>query len=203
MIGADPLLALCSYLLGAVPAAHILTRAAGRDVLNFGDRNVGAVNAYYATGSVWVFLAVLLFDAGKAFVTTYFLGPVYGLITVFGHIFSVFTFILARRIVSGAGTASTIGFALAFDWRLVPLGLLFAVAYYLAMRPGGGFLDFFRVERGYTAGIALLLATAASYALFFDVPFERKVLVYVLALFVSLVYAYKLRQIYRNLGFKG
>ena len=87
MIELNPLLALGSYLLGAIPAAYIVTRALGKDVVHFGDRNIGAVNAYYATGKIWVFLLVLLFDAGKAFVTTYFLGPVYGLITVFGHIF--------------------------------------------------------------------------------------------------------------------
>ncbi len=203
MIELNPLLALGSYLLGAIPAAYIVTRALGKDVVHFGDRNIGAVNAYYATGKIWVFLLVLLFDAGKAFVTTYFLGPVYGLITVFGHIFSVFTFMITRRIVSGAGTASTLGFALAFDWRLVPIGLFFAAIYYLAMRPGEKLFDFFKVERGYTAGIALLLATAATYALFFEAPFEKKALLYTLPLFVSLVYAYKLRQIYRNLGFKG
>ncbi len=196
----DPLFALVSYILGAIPAAYVVTRALGVDISRFGDRNIGAVNAYYATGRLWVFLVVLLYDAGKAFVTTYFFGPIYGLITIFGHIFSVFTWIFLRRPVSGAGTASMIGFALAFDWRLVPIAIAFAAVYYLLMRPGGKLFDFFRVERGYTVGMVMLLATSSTYSLFFPAPFEKKAVLYAAALFVSAVYAYKLRTIYRNWG---
>ncbi len=189
----DPLLALVSYLLGSIPAAYVVTRFLGVDVTTFGDRNIGAVNAYYATGKFWVFLTVLLFDAGKAFFTTYFFGPVYGFITTFGHIFSIFTFVLNGRIVSGAGTACILGFALAFDWRLVPIALAYSALYYLIMRPGGKVFDFFKVERGYTLGMVMLWATTATYALFFSPPKEKLLVLYALVLFVSIIYAYKLR----------
>ncbi len=105
----DPCYAAVSYLLGSVPFAYILARLHGRDIANFGDRNLGATNAYYATGKVWVWIVAAILDAGKAFLPAYFWGPWYGVVAVFGYIFSIFGLILVRRVISGAGTASAIG----------------------------------------------------------------------------------------------
>ena len=58
-------LALAAYVLGSVPTAYLMVRAAkGRDIRELGSHNVGALNAYRAVGS-WAGLVVLLVDMGK------------------------------------------------------------------------------------------------------------------------------------------
>ena len=189
----DAGLALLSYLLGSIPTAYIVARALGRDITRFGDRNIGATNAYFATGKAWVFLVVLLVDAGKVFIPTALLGPWYGFLAIVGHVFSIFTFLLTGRVVSGAGTAPIVGFALAYDWRLIPLALAYFAAYVVLMSPENPW-TFFKKERGYTGGIGMIWATTSTYQLFFGLRLE----LFTIALFVSLVYAYKLRQVWRN-----
>gem|GEM_PF-3569144 len=194
----DPLYALTSYLLGSIPFAYILARLHGKDIANFGDRNIGATNAYYATGKPWVWIAAALLDALKAFIPAYFWGPWYGVIAVFGHIISIFGFILIRRIISGAGTASAIGFALAVNPYLVPLALGVFLVYYFLLRPGGRLMDFFASERGYTAGMVMLWATYAIATQYGMISGEAAEAMFALVAFVSLVYAYKLRYLYKK-----
>jgi len=194
----DPIYAIVSYILGSIPFAYILARLYGKDIANFGDRNIGATNAYYATGMLWVWVAAATLDALKAFLPAYFWGPWYGVIAVFGHIFSVFGFALIRRIISGAGTASSIGFALAVESKLVPLAFGIFLIYYLVLRPGGRLMDFFTSERGYTPGMVMLWATYAIASRISWVTGETADALLVLASFVSLVYAYKLRYLYKK-----
>ena len=196
----DPLYALVSYLLGSIPFAYILARLHGKDIANFGDRNIGATNAYYATGKLWVWVATATLDALKAFIPAYFWGPWYGLIAVFGHIFSIFTFVVLRRVVSGAGTASAIGFALAVNPWLIPLALGIFLVYYFVLRPGGKIMDFFAAERGYTPGMVMLWATYTIAAKYDMIRGEAAEAMFVLVAFVSLVYAYKLRYLYKKWG---
>lgn len=194
----DPLYAVLSYLLGSVPFAYVLARLYGKDIANFGDRNIGATNAYYATGKLWVWIAAAALDALKAFLPAYFWGPWYGVIAVFGHIFSVFGFVLIRRVISGAGTASSIGFALAVEPKLVPLAFGVFLIYYMVLRPGGRLMDFFASERGYTAGMVMLWATYSIASRIGWITGEVADALLVLASFVSLVYAYKLRYLYKK-----
>jgi len=194
----DPFRALVSYLLGSIPFAYMLARLHGKDIANFGDRNIGATNAYYATGKLWVWIAAALLDALKAFLPAYFWGPWYGVIAVFGHIFSLFGFILIRRVISGAGTASAIGFALAVNPWLVPLALGIFLVYYLVLRPGGKLMDFFASERGYTPGMVMLWATYAVATRIGWVASETADALFTLVVFVSLTYAYKLRYLYKK-----
>jgi len=196
----NPLLAVFSYILGSIPFAYVLARLHGKDIASFGDRNIGATNAYYATGKLWVWIVAAILDALKAFLPAYFWGPWYGVIAVFGHIFSVFGFILIRRVVSGAGTASSIGFALAVDWRLVPLALAIFIVYYLVLRPGGSLMDFFAAERGYTPGMVMLWATYAIATRLGWIAGQNADALLVLVSFVSLTYAYKLRYLYSRWG---
>jgi len=192
--------AVLSYLFGSVPFAYILARLHGKDIANFGDRNIGATNAYYATGKLWVWIAAAALDALKAFLPAYFWGSWYGVIAVFGHIFSIFGFILIRRVISGAGTASTIGLALAIEPRLVPLAFSVFLVYYLVLRPGGGLMDFFASERGYTAGMVMLWATYALSLRLGWLSGDAVDAFLALVFVVSLTYAYKLRYLYRKWG---
>ncbi len=194
----DPLYALAAYLLGSAPFAYLLARLHGKDIANFGDRNIGATNAYYATGKLWVWIAAATLDALKAFIPAYFWGPWYGVIAVFGHIFSIVTLVVLGRVVSGAGTAPTIGFALAVNPWLVPLALAIFLVYYFVLRPGGGLMDFFSSERGYTAGMVMLWATYTIAVKYGMISGETAEAMLVLVAFVSLVYAYKLRYLYKK-----
>lgn len=191
---------LFSYFLGSVPFAYLLARFHGKDLTRFGDGNMGATNAYYATGKLWVGVVSALLDAFKAFLPAYFWGPWCGIVAVLAHVFSIFGFVLTGRLVSGAGTASAIGFALAVCPLLVPLAAAIFSAYYLALRPGGRLLDFFSSERGYTAGMVMLWATYAVSYRFGLVSGAVADAVLFLASTVSLVYAYKLRYLYKKWG---
>jgi len=60
-------LALAAYVLGSVPTAYLMVRAAnGRDIRELGSHNVMALDAYRDVGA-WAGLLVLLVDIGKAY----------------------------------------------------------------------------------------------------------------------------------------
>lgn len=194
----DPIYAVASYLFGSIPFAYLLARLHGKDLTKFGDRNMGAANAYYATGKLWVGVLATFLDAFKAFLPAILWGPWYGVIAVFAHIFSIFGFLLTRRVIAGAGTASSIGFALAVDPKLVLLAAGIFAIYYLVLRPGGSLMDFFASERGYTAGMVMLWATYALASHLGWIFGETADALLAIVVFVSLVYAYKLRYLYRK-----
>jgi glycerol-3-phosphate acyltransferase PlsY len=59
-------LAVAAYLLGSLPSAYIVVRLArGTDIRRAASGNVGALNAFRATGSGWIGAAVLVLDVGK------------------------------------------------------------------------------------------------------------------------------------------
>jgi len=190
--------AITAYALGSIPFAYILARAHGKDITQFGDKNIGATNAYYATGKLWVWIVAAALDATKGFIPAYLWGPWYGVIAVFGHIFSIFTCILLRRAISGAGTAPTIGFALAVNPWLIPIALGIFLTYYIIMRPGGKLMDFFSVERGYTIGMVMLWATYAVAVKYGLVAGEAGEAMLALVVLVSMTYTYKLKYLYRK-----
>lgn len=191
---------LISYFLGSIPFAYLLARLHSKDLTKFGDGNMGAANAYYATGKLWVGVVSTILDAFKAFLPAYLWGPWCGAVAVLAHIFSIFGFILAGRIVSGAGTAPAIGFALAVCPLLVPIAAAIFSIYYLILRPGGRLTDFFSSERGYTAGMVMLWATyAVSYRLGLISGTVADAVLFLVSA-VSLVYAYRLRHVYKKWG---
>ncbi len=71
------------------------------------------------------------------------------------------------------------------------------------MRPGGGLMDFFASERGYTPGMVMLWATYTISFRFGWISGDVANALFVLVVFVSLTYAYKLRYLYRNWGAVG
>jgi glycerol-3-phosphate acyltransferase PlsY len=55
-----------AYLLGSLPSAYLIVRAAkGPDLRTAESGNVGALNAFRVTGSGWVGVVVLALDVGK------------------------------------------------------------------------------------------------------------------------------------------
>lgn len=127
---------LLAFLLGALPWAWIVVRAAkGIDVRTVGSGNVGATNAsrVFATKGTRLaaFLAIYLLDAAKGFVPAWF-GPQWlastnpvadgvwlGAAAVLGHVFTPF---LGWR--GGKGVATATGVLFALDWRVTALALV-------------------------------------------------------------------------------
>lgn len=122
-----------AYLLGTFPAAELVARATGHDVLREGSGNPGASNVYRLAG--WkAGLVVLLADVGKGAAASgvglaidghrgaYLLG----LAAVLGHVLPV-----TRRFKGGRGVA-TAGGALVVLFPLIALGL--AVVWFLIAR---------------------------------------------------------------------
>jgi glycerol-3-phosphate acyltransferase PlsY len=122
-----------AYLLGTFPAAELVARATGHDVLREGSGNPGASNVYRLAG--WkAGLVVLIADIGKGSVASavglaldghrgaYLLG----LAAVLGHVFPV-----TRRFKGGRGVA-TAGGALVVLFPLIALGL--GVVWFLIAR---------------------------------------------------------------------
>ncbi|MBB4210756.1 acyl-phosphate glycerol-3-phosphate acyltransferase [Rhodothalassium salexigens DSM 2132] len=127
---------LLGYLLGAVPFALVLTRAAGYgDIRRIGSGNIGATNVL-RTGNKPLAAAVLLLDAGKgalayglalAFAPTAALAA--GVAAVVGHLFPVYL-----KFRGGKGVATFLGLVIAVDWRLGAAACAAWVATALAFR---------------------------------------------------------------------
>lgn len=117
------LVALASYLLGAIPFGLVLTKAAGLgDIRGIGSGNIGATNVL-RTGRKGLALATLLLDGAKGTVAVliarHFWGPDMALVAgygaLIGHLFPVWL-----RFKGGKGVATTLGVILAVDF---PVGL--------------------------------------------------------------------------------
>jgi acyl phosphate:glycerol-3-phosphate acyltransferase len=124
---------LAAYLVGAVPFALLLGRAAGRDIRAEGSRNIGATNCLRVCGARWGVPALLL-DMGKGALAVLLVRfgvfslpaesrtlcmALAGLAAVLGHTFPVY---LGFR--GGKGVATAAGVFLA----LIPAAAGVAVA---------------------------------------------------------------------------
>ena len=109
-----------AYLLGSIPFAYLLVRAAGRgDVRRIGSGNVGATNAMRAVG--WkVALAVAVLDVGKGVLAVVLMhqvtaNPVWvaaaGAMAVVGHCYPVWlSFAGGKGVATAAGAFGSIAF---------------------------------------------------------------------------------------------
>lgn len=135
------LLCVPAYLLGTFPAALIVARARGRDVLAEGSGNPGASNVNRMLG--WrAGLAVLLADAAKGSVAALVGlavagrpgGWALGAAAVVGHVFPI-----GRR--GGKGVATCAGFLLVlYPIAVVALGVVFALIARLGRKASVGSL---------------------------------------------------------------
>lgn len=115
---------LASYLLGAIPTSHIVSRTIARiDLRQHGSGNLGATNLYRVLG--WKYaVPVALFDIAKGAVPVLLFAPqvsrselfavACGVAAILGHVFSVFV-----GFKGGKGVATAAGVMLA----LTPLAL--------------------------------------------------------------------------------
>jgi glycerol-3-phosphate acyltransferase PlsY len=119
------LMVVVAYLLGSIPFAFLLVKAAGRgDVRRVGSGNVGATNALRAAG--WkVAVPIALLDIGKGVAAVVLMRQVTanpawvaaaGLAAVVGHCFPVW---LAFKGGKGVATAAGVFFTLAWPSMLV------------------------------------------------------------------------------------
>lgn len=115
---------LASYLLGAIPTSHIVSRTIARiDLREHGSGNLGATNLYRVLG--WKYaLPVALFDIAKGAIPVLLFAPqasrselfavACGVTAILGHVFSVFV-----GFKGGKGVATAAGVMLG----LTPLAL--------------------------------------------------------------------------------
>ena len=121
------LLAPLAYLLGTFPAAGLVARATGHDVLAEGSGNPGASNVYRLAG--WrAGLLVLLADVGKGAIASavgliidgHRGAYILGLAAVLGHVFPV-----TRRFRGGRGVATAGGvLVVLFPLQSLALGIV-------------------------------------------------------------------------------
>jgi acyl phosphate:glycerol-3-phosphate acyltransferase len=115
---------LASYLLGAIPTSHVVSRTIARiDLRQHGSGNLGATNLYRVLG--WKYaVPVALFDIAKGAVPVLLFAPqasrselfavACGVAAILGHVFSVFV-----GFKGGKGVATAAGVMLG----LTPLAL--------------------------------------------------------------------------------
>jgi glycerol-3-phosphate acyltransferase PlsY len=118
---------LTSYLLGAIPTSHLVSRVFARiDLREHGSGNLGATNLYRVLG--WKYaIPVALFDIAKGAIPVLVFSPqvsdsdlfalACGVAAMLGHVFSVFV-----RFKGGKGVATAAGVMLG----LTPLALAVA-----------------------------------------------------------------------------
>jgi glycerol-3-phosphate acyltransferase PlsY len=124
------LLALLSYLWGAVPASYLAGRLArGIDLRQHGSGNLGATNTFRVLGAR-VAAPVMVFDVLKGFLPVllfsawdgspdYRWGLLYGAAAIVGHVFSIY-----MGFKGGKGVATSAGVFLALAPLAVGVGLL-------------------------------------------------------------------------------
>jgi acyl phosphate:glycerol-3-phosphate acyltransferase len=115
---------LASYLLGAIPTSHLVSRGFAKiDLREHGSGNLGATNLYRVLG--WKYaIPVALFDIAKGVIPVVVFAPqasdselfalACGVAAIVGHVFSVFV-----RFKGGKGVATAAGVMLG----LTPLAL--------------------------------------------------------------------------------
>ncbi len=130
---------LASYLLGAIPTSHLLSRLfAGIDLRQHGSGNLGATNLYRVLGWKYAIPAAMI-DIAKGTIPVLLFAPqasdsqlfalACGVVAILGHVFSVFV-----GFKGGKGVATAAGVMLG----LAPLALaVSAVVWGLLVRLTG------------------------------------------------------------------
>jgi len=178
----DAALALLgSYLLGAIPTSHLVSRLIAKiDLRQHGSGNLGATNLYRVLG--WKYaVPVALFDIAKGAVPVLVIAPqvtgsqlfalACGVAAIIGHVFSVFVQFKGGKGVATAagvmlgltplalGVAAGVWAALVFLTGYVSLGSIAAaavlpVAVYLLERPTTS--ELLWIDVAVAAGVILL-----------------------------------------------
>jgi glycerol-3-phosphate acyltransferase PlsY len=136
------LLCLLAYLVGSIPSGYLLVRSLRKvDVRRYGSRSIGAINVC-RVGGIWLGVATLLADAGKALGIVLLAGALelspwmiaaVGLLVMIGHAYSLWLFVAEGRFSEGKSVACGLGV-------LIGLSLLGAIPWYVAVGPVGVWL---------------------------------------------------------------
>jgi len=134
-------LAIISYLIGAIPTAYLLVRFThGKDIRSEGTGNVGARNTYDITGSKYLGIMVMLIDMAKGYIPVLLAGMLIpndfiaagtaASLALIGHNFNIFL-----KGKGGRGLATAAGISLAINplWLVIWL-IMFATGYYVIRR---------------------------------------------------------------------
>ncbi len=134
-----------SYLLGSIPFGLLLGRLAGKDIRNFGSKNIGATNVWRVCGWKWG-LAAFLLDFAKGLAAVLVVGrlfpgglaqPYPGILAavgaVAGHNFPVWL-----RFKGGKGVATSAGAVAGLMWApflaaIAIFVLTVAVSHYISL----------------------------------------------------------------------
>jgi glycerol-3-phosphate acyltransferase PlsY len=133
------ILVLCAYLIGSIPVGYLVIKLFKRqDITQVGSGRTGGTNAMRA-GGIWMGLITGLGDLLKGFLAiwiarTWMPGSLWiqvlaGAAAVFGHNWSIWLYLITRRLDAGAGTGPNVGAAIAFYPPLalivIPIALFF------------------------------------------------------------------------------
>jgi glycerol-3-phosphate acyltransferase PlsY len=133
---------LASYLLGAIPTSHLVSRGFAKiDLRQHGSGNLGATNLYRVLG--WKYaVPVALFDIAKGAIPVLVFAPLVnqaelfalacGVAAILGHVFSVFV-----HFKGGKGVATAAGVMLG----LTPLALGVAAGVWALLVLGTGYVS--------------------------------------------------------------
>ncbi len=186
---------LLAYLYGSIPFSYLIPKLfKGVDVTKYGDTNVGAMNAYYATRSLLIGLLCFLFDFSKGFLPSLLFNPLAGVFGIIGHQFSIFMAIKFkfRRLVSGLGMAATFGFLAVYAPVLIPIALLIFAAFVLLMSPTK-VETWLELMQGNIETVFAFAVTAVFYVLLFNPGNEMKTAILLLLVSTSIAYARRIR----------
>jgi glycerol-3-phosphate acyltransferase PlsY len=108
---------ILSYLIGSIPTAYLVARAAhGIDLRREGSGNIGARNAYEVTGKKWIGIVVMLLDMIKGALPTLYL--IFTIEKIFLLPFAIIGLVLGHcypvwlRFKGGRGLATAAGILL-------------------------------------------------------------------------------------------
>jgi acyl phosphate:glycerol-3-phosphate acyltransferase len=118
------ILVICAYLIGSVPMGYLVIKLFKRqDITQVGSGRTGGTNAMRA-GGIWMGLITGLCDLLKGFLAiwiarTWMPGSLWiqvfaGAAAVFGHNWSIWLYLITKRLDAGAGTGPNVGAAIAF-----------------------------------------------------------------------------------------
>lgn len=123
---------ILSYLVGGIPSGYIIFKIfKNDDIRKYGSGNIGFANVLRTAGPVIGF-SVLILDAGKAFLATYYFSTffpneslyrlIFGLCTILGNVFNPFL-----RFKGGKGVGTALGVTSAIN----PIALVFALPIFI------------------------------------------------------------------------
>ncbi|OGW77199.1 MAG: acyl-phosphate glycerol 3-phosphate acyltransferase [Omnitrophica bacterium RIFCSPLOWO2_02_FULL_45_16] len=175
-VSAFLLAAVSAYLLGSIPTGFLMTKIfTGVDIRNAGSKNVGATNVYRIGGKL-AGLLTLFIDIGKGVLAATVVANFYysfimnidyvffkaflGLISIFGHVWSVFL-----KLKGGKGVATTIGVTAV----LAPIPLLISLLVWLAIFIPTNYVSLGSLAFGISLPICAAILNESFYVVIFCV----------------------------------